>query len=191
MFEIDNLINDCEAARSDATPELAIRDVLRRAVADRAAVTATLRPTEGGITVLHHSPELTILDVVWAPGMRIFPHDHRMWAAIAIYTGREDNSFYRRPSPTARTLTPSGGKQLDAGDVAVLGDDTIHAVSNPLGQLTGALHVYGGDFINQPRSQWGPGEQVERPYDLATVNEMFAAANAAPEERTAPSRSAR
>ena len=29
----------------------------------------------------------------------------------------------------------------------------------------GAIHVYGGDFINQPRSQWGPGPLEERPYD--------------------------
>jgi len=27
--------------------------------------------------------------------MTIMPHNHRMWAVIGIYTGREDNIFWR------------------------------------------------------------------------------------------------
>ena len=62
--------------------------------------------------------------------------------------------------------TGRAGEQLAAGDVLLLGDDTIHAVTNPLGRLTGAIHVYAGDFVNEPRSQWGPGPVEERPYDI-------------------------
>ncbi len=61
----------------------------------------------------------------------------------------------------------------------MLGDDTIHGVTNPLDRLTAAIHVYGGDFVNQPRSQWGPGERIERPYDIAQAEQRFADANAA------------
>jgi hypothetical protein len=43
--------------------------------------------------------------------------------------------------------------------------------------LTGAIHVYGGDFVNQPRSQWGPGPEEERPYDLDIARRQFAEAN--------------
>ena len=36
------------------------------------------------------------------------PHDHRMWAAIGIYSGREDNIFWRKvpdaPDPSAAAL---------------------------------------------------------------------------------------
>jgi hypothetical protein len=39
--------------------------------------------------------------------------------------------------------------------------------------------VYGGDFVNQPRSQWGPGDLVERPYDLEAINRQFHEANLA------------
>ena len=53
------------------------------------------------------------------------------------------------------------------------------AVANPTRQLTGAIHVYGGDFVNQPRSQWGPGPREERPYDLAVFNQLFDEANRA------------
>jgi predicted metal-dependent enzyme (double-stranded beta helix superfamily) len=63
--------------------------------------------------------------------------------------------------------------------VLVLGDDAIHGVANPRDQLTGAIHVYGGDFVNQPRSQWGPGRLEERPYDMDEVNRQFAEANRA------------
>ena len=28
--------------------------------------------------------------------MTIWPHNHQMWAVIGIYSGREDNIFWRR-----------------------------------------------------------------------------------------------
>ena len=60
-----------------------------------------------------------------------------------------------------------------------LGDDAIHAVANPRRVLTGAIHVYGGDFVNEPRSQWGPGPLEERPYDIDEVRRQFDEANRA------------
>jgi predicted metal-dependent enzyme (double-stranded beta helix superfamily) len=61
--------------------------------------------------------------------------------------------------------------------VLVLGRDAIHAVTNPLAGLTGAIHVYGGDFVNEPRSQWGPGPIEERPYDIDETRVQFSEAN--------------
>jgi predicted metal-dependent enzyme (double-stranded beta helix superfamily) len=152
---------------------------MTRALARPGEVADALRPTQGGLNLLHVSPELTVLHLVWAPRMRLYPHDHRMWATIGIYAGQEDNSFYRRSGPGQRTLVESGGKQLAPGDLLALGDDVIHAVTNPKESLTGAIHVYGGDFVNQPRSQWGPGPLEERPYDMDDVNRQFAEANQA------------
>ena len=129
--------------------------------------------------MLLNTPELTVLNIVWAPGMVLFPHDHRMWAAIGIYAGTEDNTFFRREGAARRGLTESGGKVLTTGDVMVLGDDAIHSVTNPSDRLTGAIHVYGGDFVHEPRSQWGPGPREERPFDLDIVHRQFAEANAA------------
>jgi predicted metal-dependent enzyme (double-stranded beta helix superfamily) len=46
----------------------------------------------------------------------------------------------------------------------VLGDNTIHAVTNPSPTaFTGSLHVYGGDHLNRPRSPWSPDAKVEEP----------------------------
>jgi predicted metal-dependent enzyme (double-stranded beta helix superfamily) len=179
MFDIEAFIEGCRTALAEPEPRRAVRETLQRAVAEPAAVADALRPTEAGFTLLHHAPDLTVLHVVWAPGMSIYPHDHRMWAAIGIYSGQEDNAFYRRPHPDARDLVESGGKSLCEGDVVVLGDDTIHGVTNPRKALTGAIHVYGGDFVNQPRSQWGPGPREERPYDIEDARRQFGEANRA------------
>jgi predicted metal-dependent enzyme (double-stranded beta helix superfamily) len=131
-------------------------------------------PTMGQITALHHSPELTILNVIWAPGMTIYPHDHRMWAVIGLYGGREDNVFYRR---TARGLQAAGGKPIEARGVALLGTSIIHSVTNPLRQFTGAIHVYGGDFFAVARSEWDPTTLQERPYDVERARQVFKDAN--------------
>lgn len=179
MFDVDQLIADCQSALVETEPRRAIKEVLDRALSRPGEVAEALAPEEGGLTMLHQADDLTVIHVVWAPGMELYPHDHRMWAAIGIYTGQEDNAFYRRSGPAEPTLVESGGKTLTTGDTIVLGDNTIHGVSNPLRQLTAAIHVYGGDFVNQPRSQWGPGERLERPYDIADARQQFAAANEA------------
>jgi predicted metal-dependent enzyme (double-stranded beta helix superfamily) len=179
VFDVDALVADCRAARTDAEPRRAIRAVLERALADSAAMADALRRREGGLEFLHRGPDLTVINIVWAPKMRLYPHDHRMWAAIGIYTGREDNAFFRRDPAAPHRLIESGGKEISAGDVLLLGDEAIHAVANPADRHTGAIHVYGGDFVSQPRSQWGPGEREERPYDMNMLGQQFADANRA------------
>lgn len=173
-FEVEHLVAECREALSAEQPLTAVRDVLDRILDQSAAVARALGRDEGGIEPLHVSPELTVLNVVWAPGMRLFPHDHRMWAAIGIYGGTEDNEFFRR---SEHGLTPSGGKSVREGEVVLLGDDAIHSVANPLSRYTGAIHVYGGDFFHQPRSEWDPESLEERPYDVNHTRRVFAEAN--------------
>jgi predicted metal-dependent enzyme (double-stranded beta helix superfamily) len=174
MFDLDTFISDCVATRAETQPRLAIREVLERAVSDPAPVARALPATRAEIDRLHVSDELTIIKVVWAPGMRIFPHDHRMWAAIGIYGGQEDNSFFRR-SPDG--VVPSGGTELRERDTVLLGDDAIHAVANPLPRHTAAIHVYGGDFFTQERSEFDETTLEEHPYDVTRTIKLFEAAN--------------
>jgi predicted metal-dependent enzyme (double-stranded beta helix superfamily) len=179
MFDIDDFVQECTAALREDEPHRAVREAVSSAVSDGSRVAEVLRPQSAGFTLLHHDADLTVLHVVWAPHMSIYPHDHRMWAVIGVYAGQEDNRFFRRTEPGAPTITDSGGKTLAEGDVAVLGVNTIHGVTNPRDRLTAAIHVYSGDFVNQPRSQWGPGAPLERPYDIADAQRQFAEANAA------------
>ena len=175
MFDADTLVADCVAARGDADPIAAMKAVLEQAVREGSGIADALPPERAGIERLHVAPDLTVIKVVWAPGMTLYPHDHRMWAAIAIYTGGEDNTFYRRAE---KGLTESGGKELRPGDVCLLGHDTVHAVHNPTAQFAGAIHVYNGDFFTQPRSEWDPETLEERPYDVAATLQYFEDQNA-------------
>jgi predicted metal-dependent enzyme (double-stranded beta helix superfamily) len=118
---------------------------------------------------------LTILNVCWGPQMVFHPHDHRMWAVIGIYGGCERNSFYRRSKDG---LAIHGTRELQTKDTIPLGAAIIHAVSNPLDRITGAIHVYGGDFFATPRSEWDPDNFAERPYDIANAMRIFEEANA-------------
>jgi predicted metal-dependent enzyme (double-stranded beta helix superfamily) len=174
MFDLDTFIDECIAANREAEPRLAVKAVLDRAVSQPSAVAAVLPPERAGLTPLHVSPELTVIRVVWAPRMHLWPHDHRMWAAIGIYTGGEDNAFYRRDGVG---IVESGGKELRERDVCLLGDDAVHAVTNPTTRFAGGIHVYGGDFFATPRSEWSGTPYTEQPYDVERTLAYFEAAN--------------
>jgi predicted metal-dependent enzyme (double-stranded beta helix superfamily) len=176
MFDVDTLTASCRLALTESEPRRAVRELLVETLERPSEVAGALGRSEGGLEVLFNSPELTVLNVVWAPGMSLYPHDHRMWAVIGIYGGAEDNTLFRRePNGIVR----SGVKELRERDVFSLGASAIHAVDNPMRRFTGAIHVYGGDFINEPRSQWDPETFAEQPYDVAQVRTVFAEANAA------------
>jgi predicted metal-dependent enzyme (double-stranded beta helix superfamily) len=167
-------VTACRDALQETTPSIAVRSVLERTLEHPTVVADALGRETGGIEILHHAPDLTIINFVWAPQMQLYAHDHRMWAAIGIYGGTENNAFYRR---TPDGIASSGGKEVHDGDVLLLGAEAIHSVRNPTRRFTGAIHVYGGDFINQPRSQWNPETLTEEPFDLAQVERVFADAN--------------
>src|SRR5512132_1466337 len=146
MFDLDQFVADCRTALAEPTSHQAVREVVARAVAASDDVLKALgEPQRSEIQTLHRSPELTILNVIWAPKMTVMPHNHAMWAVIGIYTGREDNIFWRRvPGDPSGKLEAVGARALSAKDADPLGDNIIHSVTNPINRLTGAIHVYGG-----------------------------------------------
>ncbi|HLB16696.1 MAG TPA: hypothetical protein VJM14_17350 [Burkholderiales bacterium] len=180
MFSLERFIEDCRAAVAEDPSHKATREIVARAVSAPAEVLEALgEPKRGEVQSLYRSNELTILNVVWAPWTTIMPHDHRMWAVIGIYTGREDNIFWRRlPAAEGGRIEAAGAKALSERDAVPLGRDIIHSVTNPIPRLTGAIHVYGGDFFDTARSQWDPETLVEGPYDMARTMRVFEEANA-------------
>src|SRR5215208_2028310 len=96
-MELERFIADCRAAHAADPSHKAVREVVARAVSEPGAVlTMVGEPKRGEVQKVYHAPGLTILNVVWAPYMTIYPHNHRMWAVIGVYTGREDNIFWKR-----------------------------------------------------------------------------------------------
>jgi predicted metal-dependent enzyme (double-stranded beta helix superfamily) len=180
MFDREQFIADCRAAIAADPSHKAVREVVARAVSDPAAVLKELgAPTKAEVQRIHHSQELTILNVVWAPYMTILPHDHRVWAVIGVYSGREDNIFWRRVARgDGSRIEAAGAKALCEKDAEPLGRDIIHSVTNPIPRLTAAIHVYGGDFFGLARSEWEPETLTERPYDVDKNMRLFHEANA-------------
>jgi predicted metal-dependent enzyme (double-stranded beta helix superfamily) len=178
VFDLDEFVADCRAALAADKSQKHVREVVTRAVSDPASVLEALgEPRRAGLHALYQSDDLTILNVVWAPMMTIVPHNHHMWAVIGIYTGREDNIFWRR---VAGRVEAAGAKALCVRDAELLGRDIVHSVTNPIPRLTGAIHVYGGNFFCPAgRSEWDPETLLEQPWDPERAVRRFEEANAA------------
>jgi predicted metal-dependent enzyme (double-stranded beta helix superfamily) len=187
MFDLDRFIEECRAAVREDSSHKAVREIVAGAVSDPAAVLAGLgEPKRAEVGKLYHAPDLTILNVVWGPHMTIRPHNHMMWAVIGIYTGREDNIFWRRLADApGGCIEAAGAKSLGPKNAEPLGRDIIHTVTNPLPRLTGAIHVYGGDFFATPRSEWDPENLCEASFDIQSTIRLFEQANAAYERMQA------
>ena len=179
MFRKDRFIEDCKLAVADG--QSAVRELVQEAVADPSGILAELgEPTKAGVYPLCHEDDLTVINFVWAPYMTLLPHNHNMFAVVGIYSGREDNLFWRRIDDGAGDgagpgIEAAGAESLGAGQVATLGRDIIHSVANPIAKLTSAIHVYGGDFFNppEPRSQWDHETLAEQPWDMDHTRAVF------------------
>jgi len=178
MFETDRFIAECQRA-STVSNSAGVLEIVARAVSNPKEILRVLgEPRSAGLHTLFRSPELTVLNVVWGPRMNQLPHDHNMWAVIGIYTGREDNIFWRRvPGGVDGRIEAAGAKALSDRDAVPLEHDIIHSVLNPINRLTGAIHVYGGDFFGLPRSEWDPERLIEQPFDVQKALALFEESN--------------
>jgi predicted metal-dependent enzyme (double-stranded beta helix superfamily) len=179
MFEMEQFVADCRAAFAQDPTHKAVREIVARAISDPGAVLKGLgEPQRAEVQTLFHSDRLTILNVVWAPMMTVMPHNHRMWAVIGIYTGREDNIFWHRVPGAPNKIEAAGAKALCARDAEPLGKDIIHSVLNPIDRLTGAIHIYGGDFFGAERSEWDSLTLEEHRSSGESSRRVFEEANA-------------
>lgn len=170
-FDIERFVDDVRNARAGNDAQDAIEALLRRAVEKPSGVIAAIgEPSEAGIHTLFRGDDVTILNVVWAPMMVLLPHNHNMWASLGIYTGREDNILWEQQG---RRVAARRAVSLSEQQVFGLSADAIHSVTNPIGRLTGAIHIYGGDFFAPGRSEWDAETLEQRPFDLDAARAEF------------------
>lgn len=169
-INLDQLVDDCQAALAEDRPQTALKEVLLRALSRPADLLAALPADRQQSIPVHVSDDLTILQVVNAPGFAYLPHEHGSWSACAYYAGRERNTFYRR---TTHGLERAGGKEYDAGDVSLMGADAIHAIENPSRTHNAALHVFAGNPFTAQCSQWDPETLQEAPFDIPYVMSIY------------------
>jgi predicted metal-dependent enzyme (double-stranded beta helix superfamily) len=170
LSAIEEFVAQCSAAVKEDRGPSATKEVVGRAVRDRALLKEL--PLEAGVKVLHGAEDLTILHVVMAErpvgaGSPI-PHNHLMWAVIGVTHGSEENEFFRR---SGKTIEPSGsGRVIGESEVLMMGDSTIHSVRNPSSErLSSALHVYGGNLIAAEKTMWCEPDWAEEPFDFFRV----------------------
>ena len=70
-------------------------------------------------------------------------------------------------------IEAAGAKTIAAGEVATLGKNIVHSVTNPTSSFTGASHVYGGNFFEIERSEWDPMSLNEASYDVDKILALF------------------
>ncbi|MEM7406717.1 MAG: hypothetical protein AAF458_15575 [Pseudomonadota bacterium] len=178
MFDKEQFVADVREAMRESDPQDAVAEVVARAVADPAALIESLgEPGRGRSEQLFEADDLTVSNIIWGTEMWVPPHDHTMWAVIGVYQGQEDNTFWREKDAGLQEM---GGMTLVTGDVRKLGANAIHSVRNPSVQLTGAIHIYGGDFFAAipKRHYWDPETRERRPYDYEYINSLRDEANA-------------
>tara|TARA_B100001093_G_scaffold86933_1_gene78810 strand:- start:75 stop:620 length:546 start_codon:yes stop_codon:yes gene_type:complete len=176
MFNLDNFIESCESAVTNNETHLEIKEIVEKAVSDpESLMKAVGEPSKTGASPVFSSSKLTIVNVVWAPWVTIYPHNHNIWAVIGIYSGREDNIFWRRISEDKQgRIEAAGARSLCLGDVTPLGPDIIHSVNNPIPRNSGAIHIYGGDFFHvENRSEWDPEDLTEHEYNAENVKNVL------------------
>ena len=155
MFEVEAFVRRCADAVRGSTPQDDVAALAAAAVAQPDWIEEAVAPLGGsGPRFLCRQPDLTVYCLVMAPGFRLSPHDHRIWAVSGITSGCETNELYRRG--TGGLLERDRTVVSRPGDVLVLDPDAIHASWTD--EVTAAVHVYGGDILATPRATWdGPG----------------------------------
>ena len=67
MFDLDKFIADLRATLGERSQQ-PMKDVVARVMSDPASLFRRIgEPSEFGVKVLHHAPDLTVLNVIWAP----------------------------------------------------------------------------------------------------------------------------
>ncbi len=175
LVDMQKFIEECIEANKEVDSQAAVKEVLKRGVSNASDMLKAIgEPTEAGLKVFLRTKELTIFAASWTPQMNLMPHNHKMWANIGIYTGREDNIIWENQK---NGLEAKDVRCLFEGDVATLNTSAIHSVTNPLKRFTGGLHIYGGDFFATERSQWNPETLAEEPSNGDVIRGIFKEAN--------------
>ena len=75
-MDVTQLITACKAALKEDLPTKSVREAVTRAVSnEKAAIKALGKLNRGGVNKIFVSDELTILNIVWSPGLKIMPHN--------------------------------------------------------------------------------------------------------------------
>ena len=170
---LEQLVERCRKAVAGTSPREEISAVMHALFEDPATLAASIPRFSddevetspngfrlGGEHVAHRSEDLTVMVLDTLPGVIQPPHDHSMTAMIGVFEGCEEQRFWARGDDG---ITPAAGRMLEAGEVVVLRERAIHAISSPAHAPARAIHVYLGDIYDVDRSIFDPDTLEEHP----------------------------
>ncbi len=169
-MHVSELIETCRDAVGSVDPVAAVIEVLGDFVHQPDLEQQLGAADRSTYEALYRGDDLLVLHGVVPPTPKpVDPHDHRMWAVIGVYHGREDNQLFGRRDDGG--LEPTERFSLTVGQVRALDAATIHSVQAADGVYLGAIHVYGGDLFATPRSTWRNG--IEQANDESALPAFF------------------
>ncbi len=118
-------------------------------------------PETGFSAFLLHEEEdhtLAVLAISWVPGRGVDPHDHGTWAVVVGVDGEERNTRFKRlddrTDPKYAELEVKDEMVAGPGDLVLIKNGGIHAVTNDSDKVTLSLHTYGKHINNTIRSKY-------------------------------------
>jgi len=172
---LTTFVDTCKQAVQGDDPRATIHTAMQELFADPAALAAVIPAFTaddiatslrgfrlGGEALLHQADDLSVMVLGTLPGVIQPPHDHEMVAMIGVFEGCEEQRFWAR---TDNGIEAVAGRLLEAGEVMVLGERAIHAISAPEHQDARAIHVYLGNISDVDRSVFDPETLEEHPFE--------------------------
>lgn len=167
---LNAFIERCKLALQDPDPQASVEAIMQEALGDpalRQDVAARKGLTPADDLYAYRTQDLTVLAAALPPGFRAEPHNHNLWSVVGVCDGQEDNEFFEvqdgKLTCTRRETVTGPGILSNPADV-------IHAIHNPLDTPLIAVHVYGGDLLETPRSTWDreTHEELQFTWEKAT-----------------------
>ncbi len=102
--------------------------------------------TGWSVLTLYDEPDfpLTVQTVVWLPGQASPIHNHATWGIVAIVSGEEKNTIWRKVDPENSDAIEKIGEQiLYPGDIISFTPNAIHHVEALGDEPTVSFNLYG------------------------------------------------
>jgi 3-mercaptopropionate dioxygenase len=174
-YDLDQFVADMTALLGTHPEQAVLFDraasYLERLIGNPHAIPEAFRRPVGtgkranhGSYALYRGDGLFVSSVVWGPGDRVGPHDHRTWGLIGVMDNAIQETRYRRVDDRDKDgfarLEQDRSVFVKPGEVSLLVPDVdeIHRMDNDTDRPTVEIHVYGKDLVDLPRFR----------YDLAT-----------------------
>ncbi|NJK29825.1 MAG: cupin [Acaryochloris sp. SU_5_25] len=115
--------------------------------------------TGWSVLMLYDEPDypITVQTVVWSPGSVSPIHNHGAWGIVALLSGQEKNTFWRRSGTAVRPddIEQVGDRTLFPGDILCLMPESIHQIEAVSDEPTISFNLYGETNYAQ-RFQFDP-----------------------------------